>query len=137
MDNTNNSNTLVIDTNNVPKFEDIESVHLVSPRNRLNLSNYQGTPIYRSSSEWVCFYHEEIDFLNDGQIVSLWNGVREIKVIIVYSKYAYKASMYERVSSPRDYFLFGFVMDEQPIDSPYQKSHLIFFRQKYIYKSYF
>ncbi len=134
MSSDNNSNTLVVD---IPKFEQIEAVHSVSPKNRFNQNSINGTPIYRSSSEWVCFYHDQIDFLCDGHIVSLWNGIREIKLIIMMSDLAYKISTYERIMNPRDFFVFGYVMDDQPVDSPYQKSHLILFRIKYIFKTYF
>ncbi len=114
-------------------------ITIKSPKNICDFDTIRGTKVYRSSNEWLCFYDELINYplLNDGNIISLWNGEREIKLIIIYTKHAYQVSNFERIDNQMNYHYFGYVIDEQPLNYPYQKGEIIMFRLKYLYKTYF
>jgi len=123
--------------------KDIESIEgqitVKSPKNICDFRTIGGVKVYRSSYEWVCFY-QDVNYyplLNEGSMISLWNGEREVKLIIVYTSESYKINSIERVENQLNYHYFGYIVDEQPNKYPYQKAEIIMFRLKYLYKTYF
>ena len=110
-----------------------------SPTNICDFRTIGGTKVYRSSYEWVCFYYDLIHYplLNDGNMISLWNGEREIKLIIMYTKESYQINSIERIENQLNNHYFGYVIDEQPNNYPYKKGEIIMFRLKYLFQTYF